>query len=910
MSVDDTQLANTLDSATRARAAVVADGDTLASGDAIAMDGDTLASGHAIAVDTDTLGSGSATGGVSNPRGEPGALPQRLGRYHVLGRLGSGGMGIVFSAYDPDLDRRVALKLLRTDNGGHDSQLRLLREAQALARLSHPNVVQIYDTGALGEQVFIAMEFIRGDDLHTWLGSASRGIDEILRVFLDAGRGLAAAHDAGLVHRDFKPDNVLVGADGRICVADFGLARNHGDEAATQTNAASARPLDMSLTATGAVLGTPTYMSPEQHEGRIADARSDQFSFCVALWEALHGRRPFRGETHSELAIAVTLGTIQDPPADTRAPRRLTEILRRGLLVDPTRRYPSMQALLSALAPTPTRSRGRWLAAAALVSLTGGAGLAFASWRASEAGACSSGADEIATVWADSDRAAVTDALAGDSGAAARIVAGLDTYATGWTEAHRDACLVHHRGEQSSTLLDARMRCLQQRRGALASAVRLLSGRSDSPFDAAQVVARLPALAPCSDVGFVMAEVAIPEDPVLATAVAAAEERVTEARTRFHGGDLSGAERIAEAAVAEARRLEFKPLLAEALLALGTIEMSGPKASEATGHLEEATAVAVATHHDAVAAETFARRIFVEAMANSTPTDVLLAQVPLARAFAQRLPEPASALARASSNEGTVHLARADRTRAAEAFARAVAESDHAIDVDPIERSNYLQYLAYATDDPQQRDSLFARSEAGLLAVLGLDHPLVLQRRLVRAWLMSDLKTSGALLATTCQALRERSPDDTSACAQCNSTLGAIEARLEHTAEARTALAATRICVEGRTTDPGLQLLAKNAAALEALLAGAHADAIAAADTGIAEFAVHRDEPWMAAELAKLELTRGRALFALDRRAEAIAALERAVAGLAASHPEDQYTLPKLALTDARALLATTRGEP
>ncbi len=888
MSTDDTLLADTLGSAP-ARAAV-------------AMDGDTLASGHALV--------GSETGDRDGPHDEPDVLPQRLGRYHVLGHLGRGGMGVVFTAYDPHLDRRVALKLLRTDNGGRDSQIRLLREAQALARLSHPNVVQIYDTGALGQQVFIAMEFIRGVDLHAWLVASSRGIDEILRVFLDAGRGLAAAHDAGLVHRDFKPDNVLVGADGRICVADFGLARDDGDAlVGAPTNPASTHPLDMSLTATGALLGTPTYMSPEQHEGRIADASSDQFSFCVALWEALHRRRPFRGETHSELAIAVTIGKIQDPPADTRAPRRLTEVLRRGLAVDPAQRYPDMHALLAALAPTPKRARGRWLAAVALAGLTGGAGLALANWRTSEAGACSGAAVELAAIYDEDDRTALTGALAGgpDPELPTRVVAGLDAYADGWTAAHRDACLAHRRGEQSGALLDGRMRCLQQRRGALDSAVQLLSGRSGSPLDAAQVVARLPALAVCSDVGVVLAEVAIPEDPALAAAVAAAGQTLIGARTLLHAGDLRGAERIATAAVAEARRLEFAPLLAEALLALATIEMNGQDAYQAAGHLDEAVTVAVAAHHDAVAAEAFARHIFVDVLYISSTPDTILTRVPLARAFAQRLPAPASALARASSNEGAVHLARGDRARAVEAFARAVAESEHAVDVDPIERSNYLHILARATDDPQQREQLFTRSEAELVALLGPDHAIVLQRRLLRARLAPDLAASRALLATTCPALHERHPDDANACAQCNYALGQIEARLGRPAEARAALAATAPCIERLPADADIQLLAWGARAQHALLAGANADALAAADAGIARFAAKRD-PWVVAELATLELSRGRALLALERRDEAITALERAIAGLAAPHPEDLFPLAKLCLADARALLARARA--
>ncbi|MFY0533205.1 serine/threonine-protein kinase [Nannocystis pusilla] len=358
------------------------------------------------------------------------ALPQQLGRYHVLARLGSGGMGVVYSAYDPDLDRRVAVKLLRPDHRGRDSQIRLLREAQALARLSHPNVVQVYDTGALGEQVFIAMEFVRGVDLHTWL-AGERGVEEILRTFVAAGRGLAAAHDAGLVHRDFKPENVLVGEDGRVCVADFGLARDDG-AAPVEGRSGVSRPLDLSLTVTGVLLGTPTYMSPEQHEGRVADARSDQFSFCVALWEALYAARPFAGETHAALAMAVRGGQIQDPPPTARAPRRFAAVLRRGLATDPAQRYPDMHALLAALAPAPRR--GRVIAGLALVGLLGGAALAFSAWRAGAAEACSGGGIEIAAVWSDADRGAVQQALAGgpDPELADRVVAGLDAYAATW----------------------------------------------------------------------------------------------------------------------------------------------------------------------------------------------------------------------------------------------------------------------------------------------------------------------------------------------------------------------------------------------------------------------------------------------------------------------------------------------
>jgi tetratricopeptide (TPR) repeat protein len=481
--------------------------------------------------------------------------------------------------------------------------------------------------------------------------------------------------------------------------------------------------------------------------------------------------------------------------------------------------------------------------------------------------------------------------------------------AAAWAGAHREACLAHRRGEQSSALLDARMRCLHARRVALASAARLLSIRSESPPDAAQVVARLPSVAPCSDVGVVMAELPPPEDPAVAAAVAGVEERLAGARTLMYAGEFAAAEATAEAAVGEARRLEYPPLLAASLLTLGAIEMEGPGAIESADHFDEATAVALAVRHDAVAAESLARRIFVE-VADIGRTEVARFQVPLARALAERLPNPAAALARAYHNEGVVHLAAADRPRAIEAFTRAVAEAERAADIDPIERSNYLAKLALVTADQQRREALLARNEAELAELLGPMHPIVLARRLWRARWTPDLATAREHLQATCAALRERTPDDVESCARCNYMLAHIEVRLGRPTEAGAALAETRRCAVGLPAEHHNQLFARGAEALAAVLAGEHAPAVAAVDAGLAVFGRYGDRPWIAAELAELELTRGRALLALQRRDEAIAALQRAVAGLSAPHPGQDATLTQLWLADARALLVEAGASP
>ncbi|HEX8107834.1 MAG TPA: protein kinase, partial [Kofleriaceae bacterium] len=214
------------------------------------------------------------------PRRPP-SSGDRVGRYLVLSALGAGGMGVVFAAWDPQLGRKIALKLLRSSvaSSSKDARTRLRREAQAIAQLSHPNVVSIYDVGTTDDgALYIAMEFVEGDTLTSWLKSYPRTWREIVDVFRQAARGLLAAHSVGLLHRDFKPDNVLVGGDGRVRVTDFGLARSVlvPDEAAQAKPVMSA--LDVALTATGTVLGTPRYMPPEQLTGPDLDARSDQFS--------------------------------------------------------------------------------------------------------------------------------------------------------------------------------------------------------------------------------------------------------------------------------------------------------------------------------------------------------------------------------------------------------------------------------------------------------------------------------------------------------------------------------------------------------------------------------------------------------------------------------------------------------
>jgi len=311
---------------------------------------------------------GSASGGdpgvTQNSQLRPGT---RIDHYEVVDKLGTGGMGVVFRARDTRLGREVAIKLLRgiAEPGTARCQSlcsMLFREAQSMAQISHPNLVTVFDVGEFGGCLYVAMEYVDGQTLREWAFEAGRTWRERLDALLAAGRGLAEAHSIGITHRDFKPDNVLVSRRGRVQVSDFGLARgaaDFADAAATACVSCTSTGAGDAIDVPGAIVGTPGYMSPEQHEGRSADARSDQFSFAVSAWELLHEVPPFPGRTVDQIREAVLSESLVPPPRSSPVPRRVTSVLERALRPDPSARYPSMTELLGQLEQA-ARSRTFW----------------------------------------------------------------------------------------------------------------------------------------------------------------------------------------------------------------------------------------------------------------------------------------------------------------------------------------------------------------------------------------------------------------------------------------------------------------------------------------------------------------------------------------------------------------------
>jgi tetratricopeptide (TPR) repeat protein/predicted Ser/Thr protein kinase len=555
---------------------------------------------------------------------------EALGRYVVLEVLGRGGMGVVYAAYDPELDRKVALKVLQPDTGTEGSlgAARLLREAQAMAKLAHPNVIAVHDVGTVGQDVFVAMEFVSGATLEGWRRSARRPWREIIAVFVQAGRGLEAAHRAGLVHRDFKPDNVIVGDDGRVRVMDFGLARptasaGRAAEAPVPTPASSASStagralLVTPITMTGALMGTPAYMAPEQHLGQETDARADQFAFCVALYETLWGRRPFAGDTLATLAFQVVQGDPVEPPRDGEVPPLPWRVIRRGLARLPADRWPSMTELLAELERRPAETGRRWLAVAGLAAVVGG-GAVWAKTR--EADPCAESDRALAKVWDEDTRAALSTAFssaglsfAGD--AWSRTAERLDEWAGAFVAAHRDACeATRVRGEQSGALLDRRMACLSTRRAELEGLLDSLAAADPEAIARAPAAAAaLSSVAPCNDLAAMMRTVPPPDDPELRARVEAIEVELAHVKGIAEAGQYARALPRALAQIEAADATEHAAVRALARHRAGLVEEDLGDSRGASEHQHAALGLALEAGDDELAAQIVVHIVAVDA---------------------------------------------------------------------------------------------------------------------------------------------------------------------------------------------------------------------------------------------------------------------------------------------------------
>jgi tetratricopeptide (TPR) repeat protein len=523
-------------------------------------------------------------------------------------------MGIVYAAYDPELDRKVALKVLRAELlaelKGQGAQARLLREAQAMARLSHPNVISVHDVGALGTQVFIAMELVEGKTLTRWMKDKSLTSREILETFLQAGKGLAAAHAAGLVHRDFKPENVLIGDDGQIKVLDFGLARAVEDilgDAPTlppqlvSGGLSTPRQLEANLTRSGVFLGTPAYMAPEQVSGKTIDARADQFSFCVALYEALYGERPFVADSITKLASGIAERKIRPPPSSARVRPWLRGVLLRGLDPDPNRRYPSMDGLLEALRRDPARTRRRWASLAGVFALSLVAAGTVVALRERSLQLCRGGPAKIAGVWDENRRRQVEATFLSTRLPYAQDVwerarSALDKYAAGWVDMYQDACeATHRRGEQSAALLDLRMLCLERRRQELRALVDVFA-QADAKVveNAVQAAQAQTPLSTCADTASLTARTKRPESPEARKQIEELHGDLAQIKALTDVGKYKDAIPLAEKAVEAARRTGDGALLAEALLALEAPVRGSKQPKRAEGLLDQAVQAAIA----------------------------------------------------------------------------------------------------------------------------------------------------------------------------------------------------------------------------------------------------------------------------------------------------------------------------
>ena len=590
-------------------------------------------------------------------------------------------MGVVYAGYDIMLDRKVALKLVRRQLLDNPAiRARMLREAQAMARLSNPHVVQVYQVGEHDESIYVAMEYIDGRTLGAWLKAERRPWQLVLRTVCDAGRGLAAAHSAGLVHRDFKPDNVLVDAEGHARVLDFGLVRAEGDspvadEESATTGAYAVSPHEtlpiaaevertrlhwsVRLTQRGNSLGTPAYMSPEQHFGHMTGPHSDQFSFAITLYEALYGVRPFVGDTWAKIRLQVQAGVFS-PPLDSPVPRRVFKVLARALATAPQDRWPDLDEMIRALERDAWRTPLRIAAVVALLGVASAASYTAAMAQVPESRRCESAAGELAGVWEPAQQDAVSrafaatrDPFAGD--AWVRVQSRLDGYTKAWIDERRVACEANASGMQTARMMDLRIACLGRRRAHLEALIEVFTAADSAVVEnAVQAVAALPSVHACSDPDVLHGATAPPDDPETALRVGLLRGQLARAQVLEDTGRFEEGLQLATRARREAESLGYAPAEAEAALVEGSLEMAAARSTEAHEALTHALRLGIAHDLHAVAAEAATRQIFVVGVGLGRRTEALATEA-FAEALAQRAGGDGRLAALLHNNLGAVY---------------------------------------------------------------------------------------------------------------------------------------------------------------------------------------------------------------------------------------------------------------
>jgi tetratricopeptide (TPR) repeat protein len=663
-----------------------------------------------------------------------------IGRYRITRVLGAGGMGVVYEARDPELDRLLAIKLLRDGASGADTGLtaRLVREAKALAALAHPNVVAIHDVGEHAGCPFLAMEYIRGTTLREWLPAEPRTWREIARMFEQIARGLAAAHAAGLVHRDVKPDNVMVGIDGRARVTDFGLVRPTRSEDEPRGDGTAPGPVH--LTQTGAVMGTPAYMSPEQHVGEPGDARSDQFSFCVALYEAVYGKRPFAGNSWAELATAVIDGRAEPPPSGVRAPRWLRRLIDRGLARERADRHPDMAMIADQLAAGVARRRSLVIAGIAGIAIVAAVTVfAVAALDRGASGPNCGGAEAyLHGVWDEPRKIELAHSMLGTQrpyahNAFASASEALDRYTTAWTTMRTDACrATHERGEQSQALLDLRMACLDRRLGELGALVdQLRTGGAETIDKAVQAVEALTSVASCADVAALTAIVALPADPSLRARVAAARTTLATVKALSDTGRYpKGLEAIAPL-VASSAAIGYAPLDGEVHYRLGVLQEHTGDITRAIESFQHSAVQAEAGHDDPTKAQALiaAARVMGTDRSGYAEADHLLAQ---ARATVTRIGGDAELESRIENALALIRISQTDYSGSLEHSKAALELARKAYGADDYRTAREQLNVADALEKLARYDEATNAARGAniiLVRALGAEHPVVLHSR-------------------------------------------------------------------------------------------------------------------------------------------------------------------------------------